>query len=264
MKLIDTHCHPQMGDFDEDREATIRRALDAGIGLIAIGTTIEDSLAGIRLAENFPDQPVFTTIGIHPEDEEAGDFQPAQLQALLGSKKIVGIGETGLDYSRLPDGEGMDIQADLFEQHILLAQQARLPLVVHCRDRQGATEAYEHCASILRRHSFSRFVMHCFSMSWTEAEKFLELGGMISFTGIITFPKSGETQEVVKKIPAEKYLLETDAPFLAPVPERGKRNEPLYVKHVVEKVAELRRATFDEVAQSTTENAIRFFGLSNL
>jgi TatD DNase family protein len=249
-----------MGDFDEDREAMIRRALDAGVGLIAIGTTLTDSLAGIRLAEKFPHEPVYATIGVHPEDEDLGDVNPFDLQVLINNK-VVAVGETGLDYHHAKEVSERDLQIDLFEQEILLSQATKLPLIVHCRDVAGSVEAYDHVATLLRRYKAKNFVMHCFSGSWKEAEMFLELGGMLSFTGIVTFPKSEDIQEVVKKIPADRLMVETDAPFLAPVPERGKRNEPSFVKYVAEKVAELRGVSYEEMARVTTENAVRFFRL---
>lgn len=265
MFLIDTHCHPQMPRGSDTPDDVIKRALDQQIGLIAIGTTVEDSLLGVRLAEKYPNDPVYAAVGIHPTDEDLEGIHPAQLHALLDSSKaagkIVGIGETGLDYFHVTEVEDQDLQADMFEQHIILAQERNLPLIVHCRDKKGEYEAYEHVATLLRRHQMKNFVMHCFSGRWQEAEIFLELGGMLSFTGVITFPKSEEIQEVVKKVPADRYLLETDAPFLAPVPHRGKDNEPAWVTFVAEKAAELRGETLEAVAAQSTKNATAFFRL---
>jgi len=261
MRLIDTHCHLQMDAYDTDRKAVMQRSLASGIGMIAIGTNLADSLAGVRLAEQYPDDPVYAVIGVHPTDDAAEEFRPDQLEALLGSKKIVGVGETGLDYYRIPhdDLETRDVQADLFEQHVLLAKSANLPLVVHCRDRDGVNEAYENVMVMLRRHQVNWFVMHCYGGSRADAQQFLEMGGMISVTGILTFPKNEQLQEVIKNVPLDRLMIETDAPFLAPVPHRGKRNEPAWVEEVARAVAELRGITVDEVAQVTTENARRFF-----
>lgn len=252
-----------MADYDTDREAMIRRALDAGIGLIAIGTTLDDSLAGVRLADEYPDDPIYAAIGVHPTDGDAGDSNPNSLRAMLGSQKIVAIGETGLDYFRLADddGESRDVQGDAFETQILLAKEAALPLVVHCRDKNGSTEAYDNCATLLRRHGVQRFVMHCFGATMAEAKLFLDLGGMISLTGIVTFPKSDNLCEVALETPLDKLMIETDAPFLAPAPHRGKRNEPAWVQLVAEEIAKIRGATIDEIALATTENAKKFFGL---
>lgn len=261
MRLIDTHCHPQMGDYDGDRSEMLRRSLDAGIGLIAIGTTITDSLAGLRLAEQYPHDPVWAAIGVHPTDEDIEDVNVTDLEALLPNRKIVAIGECGLDYFRLGPDEDPQLQIDLFEQQVLLAQRTNLPLVVHCRDKNGTYGAYDDVLAILNRHRVAKFVMHCYSGDWEWAEKFLALGGLLSFTGIVTFPKSETMQEVVRRVPTDRFMVETDAPFLAPVPHRGKRNEPAYVEFVAEQVAALRGVTVDAIAAATTDNAERFFGL---
>lgn len=261
LRLIDSHCHPQMGDYDGDRADVIRRSLDAGIGLIAVGTTLVDSLAGVKLAESHPDQPVWTAVGIHPTDEDLEAVHPAQLHGLLGSKKIVAIGETGLDYFHVDDAGRQDLQADIFEQHILLAAETNLPLIVHCRDKNGAFDAYNHVLTLLTRHQVKRFVMHCYSGTWELSKKFLALGGMLSFTGILTFPKSETAQDVAKRMPLDRMMIETDAPFLAPEPHRGKRNEPAYVRHVAVKVAGLRGETVEMLSAATTANAVNFFGL---
>lgn len=261
MRLIDTHCHPQMGDYDGDRPEMIQRSLDAGTGLIAIGTTITDSLAGLRLAEQYPHDPVWAAIGVHPTDEDIEDVNVEDLAALLPNAKIVGIGECGLDYFRLAPDEDRQLQIDLFEQHVLLAQQTNLPLIIHCRDKNGMFGAYDDVYAILTRHRVDRFVMHCFSGDWVQAEKFLALGGMLSFTGIVTFPKSEMMQDVVRRTPLDRMMVETDAPFLAPVPHRGKRNEPAYVDFVAKQVADLRGTTVEDIATATTANARRFFGL---
>lgn len=260
-RLIDTHCHPQMGDYDGERNDMIRRSLDAGVGLIAIGTNLADSLAGIRLAEEYPNDPVYAAVGIHPTDEDSGDTHVTDLALLADHPKVVAIGETGLDYFHLKVDDNPQEQIDLFEQQIILAQQAALPLSIHCRDHVGVFTAYDDALKLLIKHQVKKFVMHCFSADWKYAEKFLALGGMISVTGIVTFPKSDALQELVRNMPLEWMMLETDAPFLAPVPHRGKRNEPLFVTEVVKKVAELRDETVEEVARITTENANEFFGL---
>ncbi len=261
LRLIDTHCHLQMPDYDGDRAEMIQRSLDAGTGMIAIGTTLIDSIAGVRLAEKYHDQPIWAAIGIHPTDEQIDDVRVDDLAALLPNTKIVGIGECGLDYFHVPDPEDQQVQNDLFEQQILLAQQVSLPLIIHCRDANGVYVAYDDVLALLTRHSMKNFVMHCFSGDETYAEKFLDLGGMLSFTGIVTFPKSEIMQRVVKQIPIDRMMIETDAPFLAPVPHRGQRNEPFYVAEVAKKIAEVRGVSVEEIARVTTENAQRFFRL---
>lgn len=261
MKLIDTHCHPQMADYDGERIEMIKRALDAEVGIIAVGTTLADSLAGIRLAEDFPDQPIFAAVGIHPTDDDIGDVRVSDLALLADNPKVVAIGETGLDYFHLQIGDNPQDQIDVFEQQVILAEQAALPLIVHCRDQAGTFNAYDDVLAVLTKHQVKKFVMHCFSGDWNYAEKFLELGGMLSFTGIITFPKSEFMHELIQKMPLERLMIETDAPFLTPVPHRGKRNEPVYVQEVAKKISELREMSVDDVAVITTKNATDFFQL---
>lgn len=264
MRLIDTHCHPQFEQYDTDREAVIKRSLEAGIGMVCIGTSVADSLEAIRLAEKYPHDPVYATVGIHPNDDDIHGVHPQQLQVLMGSQKIVGVGETGLDYFRLTDPESLTLQADLFEQHVLFAAEHDLPLVIHVRDNPGTFNAYDDVLAVLTRHQVKRFVMHCFSADWAHAEKFLTLGGTLSFTGIITFPKSEVMRDVVKKTPLERMMVETDAPFLAPVPHRGERNEPGYVQFVAETIAKLRGEPIDDIARATTSNAQAFFRLPTI
>lgn len=261
MKLIDAHAHIQMGEYDADRAEVIQRSLDSDIGMIVVGTTVTDSLAAIRLAQQYPTDPLYAAVGVHPTDEDIEGIHPAQLHALVGDKKVVAIGECGLDYYRLDpdDAETRQLQQDVFDQHILLAAQENLPLIIHCRDRDGVYDAYEDVLVSLTRQQHGKFVMHCYSGTWELAEKFLELGGYISFTGIVTFPKSETMREVAKKTPADKILIETDAPFLAPVPHRGKRNEPAFVKFVADEIAKLRNVNAEEFAAQTTANAKRFF-----
>ena len=261
MRLIDTHCHPQMADYDGDRSDMVKRSLDAGVGLIAVGTTVADSLAGIRLVEEYPGQPVFAAVGIHPTDDDIADVPVQDLNHLIDHPKVVAIGETGLDYFHLKVDEDPQVQIDVFEQQITIAQQAALPLIIHCRDKVGVYTAYDEILSLLIRHQVQKFVMHCFSGDWMYAQKFLELGGMISLTGIVTFPKSEAMQEVARNVPLDRLMIETDAPFLTPVPYRGQRNEPGYVEEVAKKIADLRGVSFDEITKSTTDNAVEFFQL---
>lgn len=261
MRLIDTHCHPQMADYDGDRAEMLERAMTADIGMIAIGTTLVDSLAGIRLAETYEDQPVYTAVGVHPTDDVLDDFRSSDLEALVKHPKVVAIGETGLDYFHLKPEDDPQDQMDIFEQQMIIAQQADLPMVIHCRDRVGVYDAYDDVLAALTRQQMKRFVMHCYSGTEEYAEKFLELGGMLSFTGIATFPKSDTMRQVILHTPLDRMMIETDAPFLAPVPFRGKRNEPLYVEEVAKKVAEIKGISVDDIAKVTTQNAITFFRL---
>lgn len=257
LRLIDTHSHPQLDAYEADRSAVMQRALDQGIGMVVVGTTLLDSVEAVTLAERYPAQPVWAAVGVHPTDGDLGEVHPAQLAALLGSPKVVAIGETGLDYYRLPtdDLETRQLQADVFEQHVLLAAQENKALLVHTRDRENIFDAYDDVLAILTRHQYPRFVMHCYSGDWARAEQFLDLGGYLSFPGIITFPKSDQMQDVARRAPLNRILIETDAPFLTPVPHRGERNEPSYVTFTAEKLAEIRGITPDALAVATTQNA---------
>ncbi len=231
--------------------------------MIVVGTTLVDSLAAVRLAQEYPNDPVYASIGVHPTDDDIEGVHPAQLHALTGDTKVVAIGECGLDYFRLDpdDAETRQLQQDVFDQHIVLVAQQNKPLIVHCRDRDGVDDAYRDILVALTRQQHGKFVMHCYSGTWEMAEKFLELGGYLSFTGIVTFPKSEEMQKVAMNTPLDKILVETDAPFLAPVPHRGKRNEPAYVEDVAKKIAELRNVPFADFSLATVENSKQVFGL---
>ncbi len=252
-----------MGEYDADRQEVIARSLKEGIGMIVVGTTLVDSLAAVRLAQEYPNDPVYASIGVHPTDDDIEGVHPAQLHALTGDTKVVAIGECGLDYFRLDpdDAETRQLQQDVFDQHIVLVAQQNKPLIVHCRDRDGVDDAYRDILVALTRQQHGKFVMHCYSGTWEMAEKFLELGGYLSFTGIVTFPKSEEMQKVAMNTPLDKILVETDAPFLAPVPHRGKRNEPAYVEDVAKKIAELRNVPFADFSLATVENSKQVFGL---
>ncbi len=266
MRLIDVHSHIQLSEYDADRADVLQRALDQGIGTIVVGTTLVDSVEAADLAKQHADQPVYASVGIHPTDGDLGEVHPAQLAALLNQPKVVAVGECGLDYHRLDpdDHETRLLQADVFEQHLLVAAQANKPLIIHTRDRNGVFDAYDHMLALLTRHGYQQFVMHCYGGDWVRAEKFLELGGYISITGIATFPKADMLHEVIKNTPLDRLLVETDAPFLTPVPHRGERNEPAYVQLVAETVASIRGISVEDVAVATTANAIKLFGLPAL
>lgn len=263
LRLVDTHAHPQMGEYQSDREAMIRRAFDQGIGMIVIGTTVADSLEGLRLAEQYPNDPIWAAVGVHPTDSDLGDIHPAQLAALGAGPKVVAIGECGLDYFRLEpdDMESRQLQSDVFEQHLLLAGQRNLPVIIHTRDRKDVYAAYDDVLALLTRHQVKHFVMHCYSGDWERAEQFLDLGGYLSFTGILTFPKSEMMQDVARRTPDDRIMVETDAPFLAPEPHRGKRNEPMYVRFVAEHLATLRSQSMEDIVSATTANARRLFSI---
>lgn len=280
VRLIDAHSHINFNAYKDDAEQVIARAEAAGIGMLAVGSQITTSERAVEYAEKH--ERIWAVVGLHPthlfeqyvDDDEISyksrneAFDPERYGALaMGSRKVVGIGECGLDYYRAPEGvpheEVRARQERTFRQHLDLASELGLPVMVHCRD------AHDDLAAILESYAASgkkvRGDIHCFTGTWAEAERYLKLGFYISFTGIITFPpkrSGGETlQDVVKKIPLERMLVETDAPYLAPVPYRGKRNEPAYVRHVAAKVAELKGLPVDEVERQTLKNTRELFSI---
>jgi len=193
-------------------------------------------------------------------------FDPAQYRELAKSKKVVGIGECGLDYYRIEGvGQPIDIikqrQKEIFVQQIALALELNLPMEIHCRDSSTplTTSAYDDIYAIVKEYPKLRAIMHCYLGTWEQAQKFLDLGFFISFSGIVTFKNAKALQEIARQTPIEQMVIETDCPYLTPDPYRGKRNEPVYVEFVAQKIAVLKGITLAEVAQKTTENARNFF-----
>lgn len=249
--LIDSHCHLDSPQFDADREAVIERALAAGVEtMVAIGTGDgpPDLEAGIRLADRYA--PFFATVGVHPhEASKATPETYKHLAELLRHPRVVALGEIGLDYHY--DHSPREVQRDVFAEQMRVARDARKPIVIHTR------EAWEDTLALIEQHwapSGLPGIMHCFSGGPTEAERSLALGFYLSFGGIVTFPKALEVQEAARRAPAGRILVETDAPYLAPVPRRGKRNEPAFVVDTARKLADLRGVTLEALAAATTEN----------
>ena len=250
--MIDSHCHLDNPQFDPDREAVIERALAAGVErMVVIGTGDgpPDLEAGIRLADRYP--AIYATVGIHPHDAakiERGD-EFIRLDALLRHPKVIALGEIGLDYHY--NHSPRDVQRAAFIAQMSVAEDVRKPIVIHTR------EAWEDTLALLEKHwkpTGLGGIMHCFSGGPAEAQRCLDLGFHLSFAGILTFPKSTAIQEAARMAPADRILIETDAPYLAPVPHRGKRNEPAFVAQTARKLAELRGVTPEEIARITTEN----------
>jgi len=261
-----------MPQFDADRSAMLARARDAGIEtVLAIGSgTGPGSLdCAIQLANAAANQSswpaIFATIGIHPHEAKlATDKDFAELAALAENKTIVAWGEIGLDYYY--EHSPRDVQRNVFIRQLELANAARLPIIIHCRPSTHGDDAWDDCLTLLRQHwasSGHSGVMHCFTGSLAQAAASLDLGFMISFAGNVTFPKAQNSRDAAKQVPLDRILLETDAPFLAPVPHRGKRNEPAFVKETARQVAELRGLDVQEVAARTAENFYRFFHLDS-
>ncbi|MEO8028399.1 MAG: TatD family hydrolase [Bryobacteraceae bacterium] len=249
--LVDTHCHLDSKEFDADREETIQRAFDAGVStMVAIGTGggPPDLEAGIRLAERHAG--FYATVGVHPHDaSKATDSDFTNLAGLLRHPKVVALGEIGLDYHY--DFAPKERQHEVFREQMRLAAEAQKPIVIHTR------EAWDDTFRLLEEHwrpAGLGGIMHCFSGGPEEARRSLDLGFHLSFGGIVTYPKALDVQEAAQLAPLDRILVETDAPYLAPVPRRGKRNEPALMVHTVERLAALRGQTPAEIAAATTRN----------
>ena len=249
--MIDSHCHLDNPQFDADREAVIERALAAGIErMVVIGTGEgpPDLEAGIRLADHY--KSIYATVGVHPHDASKATPETFGLLAeLLKHPKVVALGEIGLDYHY--DHSPREVQREVFLEQMRIAGDARKPIVIHTR------EAWEDTLALLEEHwkpTGLGGIMHCFSGGPVQAARSLALGFHLSFGGILTFPKSADVQEAARTAPANRILIETDAPYLAPVPHRGKRNEPAFVAETARKLAQLRGVTPEEIAQTTTAN----------
>lgn len=280
--LIDTHAHLDFPDFGNELDAILDRAAAAGVTrVITIGTTVEGSRRAVAIAEKYPN--VFATIGVHPSNaDEAGDDCVAELRALAVNPRVVALGEMGLDYHRLPskqiiepqpawisetpfndpreiegsirDGAYKARQAEVFQQQLELAVELGLNVVIHERD------SWDDTVELLAPYTGKlRAVFHCFGKSIDHARHLIDLGHLVSFTGIVTFKNAPVLQETAAQVPGNAFMVETDCPFLAPVPHRGKRCEPAFTRLVAEKVAALRGEALADLARRTTETAETFF-----
>ncbi len=310
--LIDTHSHLNFNAFKDDSDKVIRRSLDSGVWMINVGSQASTSTRAVKMAEKY-EKGVYAAIGLHPihlfesyQDVEelsfktrVEEFDAEFYRKLAESRKVVAIGEIGLDYYHLPKEKSEELkkkQKEVLLAQIKLAQELDLPVIFHCRDAcpapsqthkvesglreaEGVSErcrnefgmidssgfgsgAYDDLLDLIKTlPKIPRGVLHCFADTYETAQKFLGLGFMVSFTGIVTYPKAESVRETAKKIPLERIMIETDAPYLSPQPVRGERNEPAYVKYVAEEIARIRGLSFDEAAKATTENAIKFFNL---
>jgi TatD DNase family protein len=253
--LIDSHAHIQGKEYAGEAEAVISRAHAAGVEqIIAVGGAgdMSSNTEAIALADLFPN--VYATVGMHPHDaKDVGEDELRALRLLTSHPKVVAVGETGLDYYY--NHSPRDVQRRVFVQFIHMARETALPIVVHERD------AAQEAAELLRSEGAGnlRGVIHCFTGDYDTARRYLDLGFYLSFTGIITFKNAGALRDVVRKVPLERIFVETDSPYLTPVPHRGKRNEPLYVRFVAETIAKVKELAVEEVARVTTENVKHLF-----
>lgn len=280
--LIDTHCHLHFPPYDVDRADVLARMRERRIGAITVGTSLANSEKGVAFAE--AEEGIWATAGLHPEhfssdfhDENEGEVKESSLDVerleriARSSKKIVGIGETGLDFFRIDEGrdaaEARALQESSFLAHVHVAQKCDLPIVIHCRE--GLTRLTEIVQNELNEGRKVRGVVHSFTGTWEEAKPLLDLGLSIGVNGIATFPlRKTQTFEqaidrTIERMPLERLLVETDAPYLAPAPYRGKRNEPTYVEEVAKHVAKVRGMSVEENARKTTENARELFRLDS-
>jgi TatD DNase family protein len=252
--MIDTHCHLADKKFGNDVPAVLARARETGVDrIITIADSMEESRRCIDLSEKNDD--VFCAVGVHPHN--AKEWREGDRESLLsmirGSEKVRAVGEIGLDYHY--DFSPRDLQGKVFEEQLLLAKESHLPAVVHNR------ESIRDLRRIIEIVRPERLVLHCCTEKFSDVAWLLQLGYSLSFTGIATYPDAEEIRETIRRCPLAQLMIETDAPYLAPVPHRGKRNEPSYIAEVARLIAQLKGLSLAEVDRVTTENAIRFFEL---
>lgn len=280
--LIDTHCHLSFKAFKNDYTDVIKRAQENDVQMITVGSNTETSKKAITIAK---EDGVFASIGIHPTHTDDDTFDAGWFSEAVDDKSVVAIGECGIDYYHLDDAvnrhpeqsvlaKSKDLvsikkstllkQEELFLKHLNLAKEKDLPVILHTRD--GKTEstghAYEHLYHLIKDFGYFKCVVHCFGGSWEWAQKFLDLGLIISFTGIVTFKNASEELiDVVQRVPKDKFMIETDAPYLSPEPYRGKQNEPAYVEYIAKGIASIRGKEYDDITAQTTKTAKKFFNL---
>ena len=252
--LVDSHCHLDFDDFEEDVAEIIERARENGVCMILnAGNNLNELDNQLELSEKYPF--VFSAVGVHPHN--AAEYSNLTAEVLIDKakhKKIIGIGETGLDYYY--DYAPRDLQIKLFREHIKAAQETGLPIIIH--NRESDEDMIAELKKAYKEKPFSG-VIHCFSSSQKLADFALSIGFYLSASGMITFNKCGELRDVFEKIPLNRLLVETDSPFLAPIPKRGKRNEPAYVRYTAEKLAQLRDLSFEQIAQIKSDNFCKLF-----
>lgn len=258
--MIDSHAHLDFENFDSDRESVIKRFFDDnGKAIINIGVDFKRNEKSLKIAEE--NKNIFSSLGFHPEEGEEIDLTEVEkyLREKSKNSKVVAIGEIGLDYFHCQDADKREFQKRLFIRQLEVAKELNLPVIVHCRD------AYDKLLEIISKDEFKnlKMVVHCFCGGLKETEEFLKFPNLlISFTGNVTFVKEGnEFLEVVERIPLERIMVETDCPFLAPVPNRGKRNEPQFVRFIINKIAEVKGINSEKIETQTDQTAVDFFSL---
>ena len=250
--LIDSHCHLDFPDLANNIDEILENMKNNEVThALCVSVNLEDFPRLLLLAESYPN--LYASVGVHPDYEDLAEPKSEELVLLAKNPKVIAIGETGLDYSRIKGD--LEWQRNRFREHIRAARQCNKPLIIHTREAAADT------LSIMAEEGADQIggVMHCFTESWEVAQKAMEMNFYISFSGIVTFKNAANLKETAKKIPLERMLIETDSPYLAPVPYRGKTNQPAYVRHVAEEIASLRGISLNEVAESTTQNFFSLF-----
>jgi len=272
--LIDSHAHLDSERYTDDREAMLRRAWDAGVGTvlsIGIGEQAHGMGRALQIVREFNAHPdsgagiprLFASAGVYPHNApEADQAVLDQLDSLLAQPEVIACGEIGLDYYH--DGAPHDVQRAVLIQQLEIAASRKRPLLIHCRPKDGAIDAWLDLFAVLDvhwKHTGLGGVMHCFGGGWEEARRSLDMGFLCSFAGNMTYPKAQPLRDVAARIPLDGLLVETDAPYLAPVPNRGKRNEPAWMAHTATVLAELKKVSLAEIVAETTKNFVRLFRL---
>ena len=255
--IIDSHCHIVFSSFDEDREKVAERWRSQGVKALLHACVEPSEIPAIKLmADQFEEMRY--SVGVHPLDSHHWGPETVSVlkNAALDDRRVVAIGELGLDLFK---AENLSEQLSILMPQLKLAFELNLPVIVHCRD--AAKEMLEVFSNLSQDGCCPKGVMHCWSGNVKQMREFLELGFYISFSGNVTFKNAVDIHECAKEVPSSRFLVETDSPFLSPVPHRGKRNEPSFVKHVVERISELRSVSFSEIAEKTTQNARELFGM---
>jgi TatD DNase family protein len=268
--FIDSHAHLEGARYDADRDQVLGRAKQVGIeAFLAIGNGDgpETADCGIRLAENYSGKPeypeIWASVGVHPHEANlANDAAYARLQQWARHPRVIAWGEIGLDY--FYDHSPREVQRKVFRQQMELARAAKLPIIIHCRPSDNSENAWDDCLALIVEHWTSSGlggILHCFTGTVEHARRGLDLGFMISFAGNITFPKAQNIRDASQLVPLDRMLIETDSPYLAPIPHRGKRNEPAFVVETARQIGGLRGLAVEEIGARTAENFYRFFRL---
>ena len=263
--FVDSHAHLDGKQFDSDREQVIARAREAGVEtIVAIGNGDGPPEVdhGILLAEKYPF--IYATIGIHPHEARlADDAAYRKMEELAKHAKVIAWGEIGLDY--FYDHSPREVQKEVFRRQMEMAAAAKLPIVIHCRPSEASDDAWEDFFKMIGEDWGDKGlggILHCFTGTRSQAKRALDLGFMISFAGNVTFPKAQQIRDAALEVPLDRMLIETDSPYLAPIPHRGQRNEPAFVTEVARQIGELRRLPAEKIGSQTAQNFYKFFGLA--